>query len=287
MYRYLESLPLEALAVELFYPGRMQMTAKGYRHDKTVPYTIIAQATQGRYEVTCGDGRHADYAEGEAFLTGANVPLCILHHGDPRAGGRMRARWLHMHFTLFGALDVTSLLELPLRLSVAQAERFGPIIEEELGAAEAGDAAGTGLRRLARRHELAFQALRILCEIAPPRAGAFEFLRQGQRLLPVLAHLRSHLAEPMSVAELARLAHLSVPRFHAFFRQWLGRAPMEHVRRLRLSEASRRLAVTDEPLRVVAEQTGFCNQFHLSREFKRAFGQSPSAFRRTYDRNLV
>ena len=61
---------------------------------------------------------------------------------------------------------------------------------------------------------------------------------------------------------------------------------MDHVKHLRLTEACRRLAVTDAPLRVIADDTGFCSPFHLSREFKTLFGQSPAAYRKTYDRSL-
>lgn len=286
MHSSLAVLPLDALSVDLFCAGAMTITASGYVHAKTVPHTIIAQATEGRYEIHCGDGRHADLREGEAFLTGPNLPLRITHHGNPAAGNRMRARWLHLRISLFGAVDVTSLLELPLVLTPPQAERFAPLIEQELNQA-AGGRGANALTHLVAGNERALTALRLLCETTPWRENALAFLRQGQRLLPVLSFIRAHLPERFTVAELATLAHLSVPRFHVLFRQWLGRAPMDHVRHLRLSEASRRLAATDEPLRVVAEQTGFCSPFHLSREFRRTFGHSPAAYRRAYDRTLV
>jgi transcriptional regulator GlxA family with amidase domain len=83
------------------------------------------------------------------------------------------------------------------------------------------------------------------------------------------------------------VASLSAPRFHAFFRQFMGRSPMDHLKHLRLSEACRLLATGDEPLRVVAEKTGFCNEFHLGRDFKRVFGKPPGVWRRDYDRNLA
>ncbi|OGV68649.1 MAG: hypothetical protein A3K19_14890 [Lentisphaerae bacterium RIFOXYB12_FULL_65_16] len=282
--RLIDAIPVRELNVELFYPGRFDAINNGGVHCKTCPHTIIAQAIQGRYEISCGDGRRADLAEGEAFLTGADLPLRIVHHGDARNGFRMRARWLHFHFTLFGAIDVTSLLDLPLGVSAKDCKPFGAIIEEELAARKAEDAA---LGSLARRQELAFQTLRLLCELAPMREDAMELLRQKDRLGPVLTFMREHVSRKLTVADIARVASLSVPRFHAFFRQFMGRSPMEHLKHLRLSEACRLLATGDEPLRVVAEKTGFCNEFHLSRDFKRVFGKPPGVWRRDYDRNLA
>jgi len=280
----IESVPLRELAVETCAVGRLDMTADGVVHGKTCPYTILAQATQGRYGIACGDGRRAELARGEAFLTRANLPLHIVHHGDPRRGFRMRARWIHAHFTLFGALDATSLLELPLRVTARQCAPFAEIIEALLGEDSAPDAS---LGALARRQELAFRILHLLCELAPLRPGAPELLRQKDRLGPLLVFMQERLAEPLTVADLAHRASLSVPRFHVFFRQMMGRSPMEHLKHLRLSEACRLLATGDDPLRAVADQTGFCNEFHLSREFRTMFGKPPGVWRRGHDRNLA
>lgn len=280
----MESIPLRELAVEMCMADRLDRIANGVPHSKTCPYTILAQATQGRYEITCGDGRHADLAEGEAFLTGANLPLHIIHHGDARAEFRMRARWIHAHFTLFGSLDVTSLLALPLGVTARQCAPFVEVIEALLREHGSENAS---LGALARRHALAFRVLQLLCELAPLKPGAREMLRQRDRLGPVLEFMRGRLAEPLAVTDLARQASLSVPRFHVFFRRLMGRSPMEHLKHLRLSEACRLLATGNEPLRVVAERTGFCNEFHLSREFRGVFGKPPGVWRRDYDRNLA
>ncbi len=279
-----ESIPLQEMAVEMCVAGSLDVVANGVPHSKTCPYTILAQGVQGCYAIACGDGRRADLAEGEAFLTGANLPLHIVHHGDPREGFRMRARWIHLHFTLFGSLDVTSLLALPLRVTARHCEPFVEVIEALLRESRGPD---DSLGALAYRQELAFRALHLLCDLAPLKPGTLELLRQKDRLGPVLEFMRGQLAEPLAVTDLARQASLSVPRFHVFFRKLMGRSPMEHLKHLRLSEACRLLATSDEPLRVVAERTGFCNEFHLSREFRIVFGSPPGVWRRAYDRNLA
>ena len=280
MTNFLDTLQTGDIKLEYGDAGSILCPTDGWVHCKTVPYTIIAQVIHGKYEIHC-PGRSAVIRPGEAFLTGANLPLRIIHRCDPRQG-TMAARYLHFHFTLLGALDFTALLDMPLCLAEKPTTPIGDLIGELLSV-------GAGPRtlcQLARRHELLLRALRLLCEAAPPRPDYAAFMGSTKRLIPVLAHIREHLADPMKVEDLARRAHLSSSRFYAIFKYWIGRSPMDHVKHLRLTEACRRLAVTDDPLRVIAEDTGFCNPFHLSREFKVLFGTSPSVYRKTYDRRL-
>lgn len=277
------SIPLHEAQLEIFEVGSFDAIKRGDVHGKTCPHTIFAQAEQGRYEVTCGDGRHVMLAPREAFLTGANVPLRIVHHGDKAAGYRMRARWIHLHVTLYGIVDALSLLDLPLRVTARQCEPFGEIIEE-FATREAQTDASFG--HLARRSELGFRAFRLLGELAPLRADAMEVLGQRHRLGPILHVMRNRLSEKITVADLARAASLSVPQFHVFFRRYVRSSPMDYLKHLRLSEASRLLATSDEPLRSIAERTGFCSEFHLSREFRRVFGKPPGKWRREDDATI-
>jgi len=271
------------LRIEFIQAGSFGRRLDNHVHCKTCPYTILAQAIVGRYEVACGDGRLESLREGEAFLTAANVPLRITHHGNPRQDMLMQARWLHIHVTLFGFVDVTSLLEMPLRVSRAECAPFGEIIEEMLGERERP---GAGLASYARRQELGFRALRLLCGLAPLRSDAAETLRGQERLGPALGLMKQRMGERLSVEDLARATHMSAPHFHALFRRLMGRAPMQHLKYLRLSTACRLLATADAPLKTVAEQTGFSNEFHLSREFRRAYGKPPGAWRREHGLEL-
>lgn len=272
----IESIPFQELTVETFLIGSFDTVVTKNVHGKTCPYTILAQAEQGQYEVTCGEGRHVKLASGEAFLTGANVPLRIVHHGDVEAGYRMRARWIHLHVTLFGIVDATSLLGLPLRVTAQQFEPFGEIIAFLVGM---GVQDGGSFGALAQRNEFGFRAFRLLCERFPLRPDAMEVLRQRNRLGPVLHLMRDRLAEKITVADLARAASLSVSQFYVFFRRYARSSPMDYLKHLRLSEACRLLATGDEPIRYIAEKTGFCSEFHLSREFTGAYGNPPGRWR--------
>lgn len=273
-YNAKNSLGLRHLEV-----GRFSRPVGGWMHEKTVPYTIIAQVIRGSYEIS-DSTRKETIAHGEAFLTGALLPLRILHRDAPDPAGlgrRMEVRWVHFHFTLYDSVDATSLLDLPLRLTTAQAAPFGEIIAELLAlpTLEASPEPTASARRL----ESAARILRLLTELAPRRPDADERLASTQRLLPALTLIRRKLKTPPSLAELAKAAYLSVPRFHAVFKTAMGCSPATYARRVRLTAAGRILERTEAPLEEIADETGFSSAFHLSREFKKLFGVPPQTYR--------
>jgi len=273
----LADLPLDVV-VDMFETGHGGgVVERPSEHGKTVPHGILAVAEQGHYEIACGDGRAAVLAPGEGFLTPAHLPLRITHCGDPAAGGMLRIRWLHFRYLLYGALDLDDLVEYPLRVGVRDSVRF-MAIARRLAALNA-DGGRSPLYREAARRELAFRTLRLLLALSRPRPEAAAVQAGGLHFLPVLHYLRRHLAEPLDVAHLARLCHLSPPQFHVRFRRVFGCPPMAFVKRQRLAEAARRLRA-EGTLKEIAAATGFGGPFHLSREFSRAFGQSPALYRR-------
>src|SRR5690606_38207047 len=85
----------------------------------------------------------------------------------------------------------------------------------------------------------------------------------------VRRHLRDHLAEAVTLDDLADLACLSRYHFARRFRAAAGVSPMAFVRRLRVEAARGLLMTPGVPLRWVAQQVGLQDEFHLSRVFKR------------------
>jgi AraC-like DNA-binding protein len=274
MGAHANAIPYDAAALRFLQAGRADTFADGWVHSKTVPFTIIAQVIRGRYEVRCPAG--STLAEpGEAFLTGAGVPLTIVHHADP--GGIMASRWVHLHFELYGSIDVTSLLDMPMKIGRSHEVDVSSVIEGLLALQQSG--ASSPLGEVARTQALAWQALAIIASVSPPKASTDAFLGGCERLAPVLAFIAGHLDETLTVEALAERAHLSTSRFHALFREHFGHTPMEYLKHRRLDESRHLLLATEEPLSAVAERVGFANQFHFSREFKAAFGTTPSAYR--------
>jgi AraC-like DNA-binding protein len=272
----LQRVPEHAITLDFAVPGRSLNFQDGWIHKKTAPCTIIAQATQGRYEVESG-GKSEITETGGAFLAMNDQWLTITHHAD-KPGGIMKARWLHARFLLYGSIDFVRLLSLPRIISQKQTEPFGVIIEELFSLHNSEGS----LQSLARRNELGFRALAHLCEIAPASQLAPALLSGADRLLPVLSFIRDHLAEPLKIQQLAKAGGISRSRLHALFIAHFQLSPMDYAKKQRIAQASRRLLLTDAPVYTIAEQTGFANPYHFSREFKKSTGIPPLAYRKRH-----
>ena len=273
-------IPTHALTIDFSVAGKGEDFQDGGVHRKRAPCTIIAQAMAGRYEVESG-GSAAMTEPGGAFLASEGEPLVITHHAPPAIGRNrsarlMKARWLHVRYLLHGVVDFVSLLSLPRVIPAATAAPAGAIIAELL---DLQDRPGT-FRDLARRNELAFGMLTLLCDVAHESPTSEHLLQGMDRLAPAMSYARAHLAEPLTIEDLARAARLSRSRLHTLFRQQLRMAPLEYVKKLRIEQASHQLLLTDKQVKAVADQSGFANPYHFSREFKAATGLSPREYRR-------
>ena len=100
-----------------------------------------------------------------------------------------------------------------------------------------------------------------------------------KRLLRVLDYMSAHLAEPLSLEDLAAEAGISKFHFARLFRAATGETPHGLLVRLRMNAARQMLANTDLAVAVIAARCGFARAAHFGAAFARRFGASPTAFR--------
>lgn len=83
-----------------------------------------------------------------------------------------------------------------------------------------------------------------------------------------------------SVSLVARQAGISMRHLERLSRDWVGLPPGQLVRLLRFQRAVRGLSLGPAlPLARIALETGYADQAHLTREFRRYSGMTPSHFR--------
>jgi AraC-like DNA-binding protein len=98
----------------------------------------------------------------------------------------------------------------------------------------------------------------------------------------VLVHMRTHFAEPLPNATLARVAGRSVRAFERMFRRQMRITPQVFLRRLRLRLSCRAVAEGRGSLAAIAAAHGFYDQSHFVREFRRETGLTPGEYRRRH-----
>ncbi|MFL9814744.1 helix-turn-helix domain-containing protein [Stutzerimonas sp. VN223-3] len=117
--------------------------------------------------------------------------------------------------------------------------------------------------------------------LASLSAGCEPVSQNGPLPLAALyAHVDRHLAHPLAVQDLARLAGLSVPRFHVRFVSETGLTPLEFVRCRRLQQGRELLISTRLAVGEVAARVGYASQSAFTAALSREYGTTPRALRR-------
>lgn len=94
------------------------------------------------------------------------------------------------------------------------------------------------------------------------------------------AYLRDLHDRPADMARLASICDVHPVHLARVFRMRHGCTPVEYSRKLRLERAAAELLRGSDSIAEVASAFGFSDQSHFHRLFKRAYGRSPSLYRR-------
>jgi transcriptional regulator GlxA family with amidase domain len=110
---------------------------------------------------------------------------------------------------------------------------------------------------------------------------------KSDRMELVLAHIRQHLRNPLTIQELAAVANLSPRQFSRAFLAETGQSPAKAVEQLRLEAARFMIEEGRHTVNVVAQETGFADRERMRRAFVRAFGVPAEVLRRNARREAV
>lgn len=111
-------------------------------------------------------------------------------------------------------------------------------------------------------------------------------------LRSVFDYIQSHLAQRLTQAEVAAIAHLSPFHFARLFRQATGQSLHQYIIAQRIATAKRLLLAGRLTLAEIALEVGFTDQSHLTRHIKRHCGLTPKLFVQTHtnvqpDRTII
>jgi transcriptional regulator GlxA family with amidase domain len=104
--------------------------------------------------------------------------------------------------------------------------------------------------------------------------------RGADELAAVLEWATARLSEPIGLADLARVAHVSPRTLARRFEAALGTTPMQWLLAQRIRRAVHLLETTCEPIERIARMTGFGSTSNFRLQFARATGASPQSYRR-------
>ncbi|MET9451421.1 helix-turn-helix domain-containing protein [Streptomyces cinerochromogenes] len=105
------------------------------------------------------------------------------------------------------------------------------------------------------------------------------------RMAGLRHYVAEHLAGPLTIADLARHAHVSERQLTRVFKTELGMTPAAYIEAARVEAARNRLETTDDTLDRVASACGFGTADTLIRAFRRKLDTTPTAYRSRFRRS--
>lgn len=103
--------------------------------------------------------------------------------------------------------------------------------------------------------------------------------RNEERLKLMLAYIRRHLEQELTIGDIARAAAVSESECIRCFRAVIGSTPIRYVKQLRLQRAAELLKSTHKKIAEIAADCGFQEMSYFSRAFREQFGKTPSEYR--------
>ena len=146
---------------------------------------------------------------------------------------------------------------------------LAPKLQRELGAPDA--ASDLVLQGLI--FELAGELLRRNGPKLSPDAPAW--LKRAKEMLQDLWN------QNVSMEQIAATVGVHPSHLNRVFRAHMNQTPGDYLRGIRMERATREVLVSDLPLKAIASRTGFADQAHFTREFRRNHGVSPLEMRRS------
>ncbi len=118
----------------------------------------------------------------------------------------------------------------------------------------------------------------------PAAVGSRATFSRRDLIRPVLAYVDEHCREPITLEQVAAVAHVSPSRLRHVFKEVTGVGFKEYVTQLRVAEAKRLLVSTRLSVAEVAQAVSYTNLSQFYKVFDRTTSMSPAEYRRYYTR---
>lgn len=95
----------------------------------------------------------------------------------------------------------------------------------------------------------------------------------------VQGYVAVHLHSKINLGDLAKVTQFSRCKFNRTFKASFGCTPGQYVRRMRSARAQNLMTMSRDPLCQIAAESGFADQSHFNRSFRKVVGESPAIWR--------
>ncbi|SHG23887.1 AraC-type DNA-binding protein [Kaistia soli DSM 19436] len=239
---------------------------------------LVALVLQGRKHVAMGASTF-DLRPGESLLITADVPT---------VSQITEANLARPYISIVFEIDPAVVAELVTEMGAAPFLAGAPIRVDPTES-EVADAALRLLKLVDRPATIPILQAQLLRELhfwllSGRHGGAIRALgipgSHAQRIARAVNLIRSELAAPLRVEQLASTAGMGLSAFHEHFRAITSLTPLQFQKKLRLIEARRLMLSAGEPIGNAAYSVGYESVPQFTREYGRLFGVTPARDRR-------
>lgn len=118
------------------------------------------------------------------------------------------------------------------------------------------------------------------CAVVPRLASSGHFPPRAVRRS--IEYIHANFAGEIRLKDIASAAGMSMFHLSRTFRASTGVTLHCYLTRARVEKVKALLLESDQSLAIIADETGFSDQSHMSKTFKRFTGTTPRLFRRTW-----
>jgi AraC-like DNA-binding protein len=136
-----------------------------------------------------------------------------------------------------------------------------------------------------RLREITYRLMQL--EQLPRLLEAAAMERDSDPVRRVMRYIEEHLAEPLTVADMARYAALSQSALTARFVEATGVGPYQYAKRMRLDRARALLVAGELTVSQIAREVGYSSLSYFINEFKRQFATTPGAYAKAQRRSVA
>lgn len=119
----------------------------------------------------------------------------------------------------------------------------------------------------------------MMCHLYPPRLAEENMDKSNRAVALAVEYMRYHLDKPISIDDLASVAHMSRYHFSRVFRDVCGFSPYDYLLRLRLDLAKHLLKTTRQSIREIAFAVGYQSEVGFATAFTEKIGVTPGQYR--------
>ncbi len=204
--------------------------------------------------------------------------LCVLLYGMSHRivaepGATLAVQWCHFHMS-YGDRDIYRTLALPVSVPVENKAETGLLFERLISEMRADR-----LTSRLRIKSIMLDLISVYLEGLPKGDDKVYPTQELQKIDITLKYIDDHLADNITVEELARQIYLHPNYFIVFFKAMLGHSPIQYVNHRRMEVAKTLLLQPDCNVSDVASRVGM-QLYYFSRMFKAHTGLTPSRYRK-------